>query len=454
MSRFRPGRAVLLATLALAPAAVSPAAAAPQLLQDSTFVDTWTLANGLRVVARHVPRANAVSISVAYASGSASDPAGREGLTRLLAEVQFTAPAGQLPDRTRQELDSQRPLGWHVKVLPRAVVMTEAATVAQFPAVLQQVAWRVAGVRVTEPVLEEAVARVREDLRRIYVTSLDSLAYALPSDVAMGLDDDALGRLAHGGGLGRLSVREVERLLRERFAPAATVLSLAGDLGGFDVRAFVEREFGGLPGGTVPVTPQPVLRRAARTLPVAGLREPIGALGVIAPPLDDPEHPKFYLAALLMGSRALSLWGPALPPLSTRFKYALFDDPDLVRFYPPTDPLRTDTAWVAARLDEVIDPLWRMPYDPEVVDGLKRGVYWLLGGPMMPEVVRRARNDPAVLYHLSTSAATRTLWGGEGFWSDYRRRFAEIADLPLDTWVDYATSPRLQVRLVLSPAPR
>jgi hypothetical protein len=50
--------------------------------------------------------------------------------------------------------------------------------------------------------------------------------------------------------------------------------------------------------------------------------------------------------------------------------------------------------------------------------------------------------------------ATRTLWGSDAFWSDYRKRFAAIQTAPLETWVDYALKPEHQVRLVMRPAAR
>ena len=136
---------VLAASAALAGVA---RADGPTPLRDSTVADHWKLANGLTVVTRHIPRALGVAITVAYPTGSDGDPAGRPGLTRLAAEVEMMAPAGDVPERTREEMESLRPLGWSIKVGRRSVQLAEVATREQFPGVLRQMATRMRGVTV------------------------------------------------------------------------------------------------------------------------------------------------------------------------------------------------------------------------------------------------------------------------------------------------------------------
>ena len=77
-------------------------------LPDSTAAESWRLANGLEVRVRYVPGAVGVATTMAYRAGSAYEPAAREGLANLLAEIQFTAAAGDVPERTREEMDSLR----------------------------------------------------------------------------------------------------------------------------------------------------------------------------------------------------------------------------------------------------------------------------------------------------------------------------------------------------------
>ena len=116
--------------------------AAAQMRADSTVADAWKLANGLEVRTLHVPHAPGVSITLAFRAGSGYDPAGREGLAELLAELQFTSAAGDVPERTREEMASLRPLGWESRPGTRLVRFTEIATRTQLAGVLQQVAKR------------------------------------------------------------------------------------------------------------------------------------------------------------------------------------------------------------------------------------------------------------------------------------------------------------------------
>jgi len=142
---------------------VLAAPAAAQMRADSTVADAWKLANGLEVRTLHVPHAPGVSITLAFRAGSGYDPAGREGLSELLAELQFTSAAGDVPERTREEMASLRPLGWESRPGTRLVRFTEIATRTQLAGVLQQVAKRLAGVQVTEAGLKAALVSVRRD---------------------------------------------------------------------------------------------------------------------------------------------------------------------------------------------------------------------------------------------------------------------------------------------------
>ena len=146
----RPLRALTLAAgvILAAPALAAPVPP-PQTLSDSTVVRTWTLDNGLRVFTRHIPDAQAVAITVGYSVGTDDDPPGMEGLGQALGELAFMAPAGDIPARNREELDSQRSLGWSFPISRCTTLFTEGASVEQFPGVLSQAAARTRGVQGT-----------------------------------------------------------------------------------------------------------------------------------------------------------------------------------------------------------------------------------------------------------------------------------------------------------------
>jgi hypothetical protein len=85
------------------------------------------------------------------------------------------------------------------------------------------------------------------------------------------------------------------------------------------------------------------------------------------------------------------------------------------------------------------------------VQRIRAAVEWLLGGPMPEALASRARTDRSVLYRLCSSAATRELWGGEAFWSDYRRRFDPELSAGTERWAEYLRDPAHAVMLIYDP---
>jgi hypothetical protein len=443
----------LLLFASLAPLSAHAAASAPDTLADSTVVQHWTLDNGLRVVTRHVPEARAVAITVAYASGTDDDPAGRDGLAQLLGHLAFTGPAGDIPERTRDDLDSQRPFGWSFPVSRRTTLLTEVASVEQFPGVLSQIAGRMRGVRVTPAGLQASLKEVQGELdQQLYGPPQVSL-YHQVREVALERKNEEILRRASGRELGRLSVAEVQQQLAKAFVPSNAILALAGNLSTVDVQSMVRNLFGGIPGGTPrPAVARGTLKPMSRTLRLARMQEPAAVVGVIAPALSDSLHPSFYVNALLMGSHFTQIWqARGTPGERSTHHYALFDEPDLMRVFPPVDSSVTETAEVAKRMNQALNALQTLIVTTESYDELRTGALWLLGGPMRPTIRDRARREPMLLHSLARSMASRGLWGGEVFWSEYRHRFASLPPGGLGMWMEYFKDPQHQVVLLALP---
>ena len=418
---------------------------------DNPTRATWRLANGLTVKAQHVPAAGAVSITMAYHGGSDGDPAGREGLALLRAELAYTAAAGETPERTRQELRSLRPLGSEVKVTRTQTQLTEVATLAQFPGVLHQVAARARGVRVTAASLAAALASVHDQQRDAYLEAPSRALYYHVAALAAGMDSSALGTLGQARGLDRTSVSEIQKAIATSFVPANGVLSIAGNLDGPDLRTLVEREFGSIPSGQpLPAAPHHRFVAGSATLRWPGLERGVGCVGVFAPSLRDTLHPVFYLSLLVLASRLGATWGPPTPPLQSRFQYSILDDPELIRFYPRLEPGDRSPAKLGDVLADDLNESSMLVADEESLESLRAGVGWLLGAPLPHEILPRFQKNPGLLVLLSSSAASRELWGGEALWAPYRRLMdrCNIDEVGL---VARARNPRNQVRLMLTP---
>jgi hypothetical protein len=403
------------------------AAAAAQTRSDSTIAAAWRLDNGLEVRTLHVPNAPGVSVTLAFRAGSGYDPAGREGLAELLAELEFTGAAGDIPERTREEMPSLRPLGWESRPGTRLVRFTEIATKAQLPGVLQQSARRLAGVRVTPEDLKGALARVRRDAGSRLFGDPGELLYWRAGLLARGVTDEQLVRFASLPGLDKLGVKDVEPLLKRRYNPGNASLALVGDLSGIDVRALVGSLFGALPAGpAMPDTVQVRLQGSKHVTPWKGLESPLGVIAVEAPALSDTLHPAFYLSMLITGPGVIAGWGKPVPPLVSRFQYSLFDEPELVRFYPTVAKDAIDPDLIAGALYEQLMVVGGQMANDSVLEAVRRSVRWLLGDVLPREILARVNVDPGALGTLSNGLATRALWLGDAYWADYLRRFKSL----------------------------
>lgn len=422
------------------------------LLPDSTDVEAWRLENGLEVRTRHIPGAAGVSVSLAFRAGSGYEPAGQEGLSALLAELQFMGAAGDVPERTRAEMASLRPLGWESRPGTRLVQFTEIATPAQLPGVLHQFATRLAGVRVDDAALRAALAQVRRDAgERLFGEPADVL-YWRAGALARGLSDELIVRRSGLPGLARLTPKDATTQLRRWYHAGNASLALAGDLSGLDVHALVAALFGKLPGGpAIPDTVQVRFHPGKRTVRWKGIQVPLGVIADASPALTDSLHPAYYLGLLVTAAGVSSAWGAPLPPLSSRFQYSLLDEPEIVRFYPPVRAADSEPGLVAEALHEQLEIIRGQLVTADILVRVRKSVRWLLGADLPDGVLARVRREPGGLGTVSSGMATRALWMGDGFWNDYLARLDRLMMGP-DYFYDWMADPQHQSILVLTPS--
>lgn len=421
------------------------------VLPDSTAADGWRLANGLEVRIRHIPGAAGVVITTGYRSGLLDDPAGREGLAELLTELQYFSATGEIPERTREEMESLRPLGWKTSTTPRLTLLTEVATMQQFPGVIRQVATRMRGVTVTPAGLAAAVATVRREMGSRTFGHPEQGLYWRSHALATGVSDEALLARASGRGLGGVKLEEASSLLRERFVPANGCLALAGDFTNMNVRALIEEEFGAIPAGSARATATgKPLRGGERSSAWPGLARPLGVLGIVAPALDDSLHPRFYLAGLIMGLELRRKAGAPAAPLNARFQFSTYEEPEMLRLYPDLAADQATPAALRTAMDDLTESLGRQIVSMESLNGVKRAWDWLLGGPLPQGVRSQAARAPGMLTPLTTGMVSRALWRGDEFWERYRLAFEQSAASPA-VFFNWVLDPEHQVRLVLTP---
>jgi hypothetical protein len=265
------------------------------------------------------------------------------------------------------------------------------------------------------------------------------------------MDSSALGQLGRARGLDRVGLAEIQKAIATTFVPANGVLSIAGNLEGPDLRAMVEREFGSIPAGRpLPAAPHHRFVAGSAGLRWPGIEHPAGCVGVVAPSLSDSLHPLYYLSLLVLAARLGETWGPPTPPLTSRFQYSILDDPELIRFYPRLEPGDRTPTNLGEALEDGLGANATLVADEEGLESLRDGVSWLLGARLPREILPRFQRTPGLLALLSSSAASRQLWGGEAVWAPYRRRF-ERTNIDAVGLIARLRNPHNQVRLMLRP---
>jgi hypothetical protein len=447
-----PAAALCALVSGLAPLPSARADIGPVVLEDSTVFESFRLPNGLRVVTRHVPGCQNVDVTVAYGFGRSDEPQGKEGMSALLAELEFHGATAETPERTREEMPGLRPAGWDVAVAPRVTRFSEIAPERLLPGLVHQAADRMRGVRVTQTALKRAIAAVRADLDTAYRLDVGLALHNAARAWAGGSGDASLPRVTTGRGIQGLGVSELQQRLNAAFVPSNAVLAVVGNLHKIPLRALIQTEFGSIPAGSpVPRTAPARLDSTTRAVARNEVSRPMGVLGLIAPALEDSTHPGFYMELVLVGGHCVRRWGPPEAPLTTRFNYSLYDDPELARFYPPVGPAETDPALLRISFANTLNELSSVKVTPDSYYALWRGLDWLLGGPIPTEIFDRVLREPGALHTLATGTAVRELWGGEPFWSQYRERFQRSVGTPYPEWYRRMLAPRFMVNLLFVP---
>lgn len=436
-------------SLLIARPVLSPAA--PRELPDSTAADQWRLENGLEVVTRHVPGAAGVAVTLAFRAGTAFDPPKQAGLADLVADLAYYGPAPGIPARTPEEMPGLRPKGWGVQTSWRHAVFTEIVTPEQVPGVLQQAAARLQATP-DAIALRESARRVTAAYARRHFADPELVAWYRLGEVARGVTDEQMVERASGRALAALKPRDVAAARARLLAPANGVLSLAGDLSAWDVRALVRAAFGDLPAGErLDPAGDPMLSGAGRVSPLAGLTASRAAVGLFAPSLDDTLHASFFLGAMLVGSAFNQQFATA-PGGRSHFSYSLYEDPDVLRLFPEVAPEVRSLEAMDAVYETAIAAVREQVAGREILDDVRRNLEWFLGGPLRRDLLERLRREPGGLGTLASGAAIRSLWRGESFWERYRLRFMAAAE-DHTYWLDRLGQPGRRARLLMV-APR
>lgn len=304
----RPARALALA-LALSAALTAPGAgqagpvALPPLEIPRLPIDTFTLANGLRVIVSEDFSTPLVAVNMTYRVGSAHEAPGRSGFAHLFEHMLFEE-TEHLAAGEMDRLVSRAGGVYNGTTNTDRTEYDEVVPANRLNLALWLHAERMDRLRVSEANFENQREVVKEERRQ----RVDNQPYAeaqLTVDTVANRDYEPYRHTVIGSmdDLDAATVEDVEAFYRRHYAPNHAVLTVVGAVRSEEVRALVEEYLGDIPAGPA-VTPLPEPpavprtdgeRRVVLDAPLAQL--PLVWMAFNLPPSDHPDHPALALLA-------------------------------------------------------------------------------------------------------------------------------------------------------------
>jgi zinc protease len=246
-----------------------PILAAPAMAVAQTTIETYQLANGLRVILAPEPTATTVAVNLWYDAGSRREPPGRSGFGHLFEHLMFQGSENLAGGR-------------HFALISEAGGVNNAYLNVDNTAYFQTLppdrynlglwleAERLRGLRITEENMRREIEVVKEERRLSFenapygMARLDSWFY-LPYDstTCFGYAHSHIGSVED---LDASTVADVQHFFDVYYVPNNATLALAGAFDPREARQLIEAYFGGIPRRADP--PEIPCQDAFRNLPV------------------------------------------------------------------------------------------------------------------------------------------------------------------------------------------
>jgi zinc protease len=291
MNRYGAAASLLLGVLGLAatPLRVARAAPAPT---------TLTLRNGLRLVLAPDSSATALDVSVWYANGARTEPAGMTGV-RHLVERQMVRGDGGAP--VRAILNEGGTAG--SATTPDYLCLWETVPAEALGAVLRLEAAR----------MSPAATAGLDDARRMAIgdararAARPPIARAVLRLGALAFEGTPYALASEGdeGALAAMTDRQVDAWRRDHLSPANAVVTVAGRFDPVAAQAAARAAFEPLPRGAAPAPAAPAMKPQAAERRVTERFDTPARLMVMgwrAPGAGDPDGPAAELLAAALGT--------------------------------------------------------------------------------------------------------------------------------------------------------
>lgn len=363
--------------------------------------------NGMRLVAHEIPSATQVSLTVSYLAGALDEPAGKEGLAYLTAQLTATA--------RHQEASA---LSLHQQLKAAGAQLTATVTHDTSDFILTLPPERLARVvsleaqrmkdplgPLTETAFLQQRSHIAESLRQQDVSE-NLLEWELYTQLLPG---HPYGRLPMGTpeSIERLTLEEVRAFAKQHYTPAHAVVVMTGPVSLADAKFEVARAFPGLAGNG----PVPPVQRSTPSFPQAL------ADGTPLARMEGPvQHPRLYLAWTLPGFSS----GKVLHPEATQglleglLKQEFKEDPRVVQSEVKchvADGVMLLIAWVEVRDAGMVQAVEKQLLgkldtlsDPHFLQLLRRGVD-ILGRQIIQRMVTQFPTEQMAMYLRATGRA-------------------------------------------------
>jgi zinc protease len=306
----RARRAALAAVLLCAAVAGRPALAAPALQDPAAATQIAKLPNGLTVLTLVDPSTPAVSFQMWVRVGS-KDEARYTGLAHLFEHMMFRG-TDRIPPETHERLISAR--GGDVNAFTTDDVTVFHSDVApdSLPLVIELEAERVAHLKITDEVLSSERQVVLEERRLRTEDSPQGRAFESLLALTFVAHPYRVPTIGWRSDIEAVTAAVCRKFFETYYAPNNIVIAVAGSFDAADVKARIERAFGGLePVQDIPRNPtqEPEQRGERREVVHMDLRSPILAAAWHAPKTGDSDGPALDVASgVLSGGRSSRLY--------------------------------------------------------------------------------------------------------------------------------------------------
>lgn len=361
--------ALLLASLlAFTPlSAQTPSSTAPAPL--STLVktvdipyQTFTLANGLRVIVHEDHKAPVVAVSVWYDVGSKHEPAGKTGFAHLFEHLMFNgsenAPGDFFEPLQQVGATDFNGTTWFDRTNYFETVPTPALDVALF---LESDRMGHLLGAVTQDKLDNQRGVVQNEKRQGDNQPYGLVEYAQLKAMIPAGHPYAHSTIGSMADLDAASLEDVKNWFRQHYGPNNAILVLAGDVSVATAKPLVEKYFGDIARGpqqgkvaaTVPTLPKPVTEVMKDRVATTRLYR-----DWITPGLNDPDTVPLNVGATVLGGLASSRLDNILvrqEKLAAAVTASLQEFAQISMFEVTVDVLPgVDPAKVSQRLDQII----------------------------------------------------------------------------------------------------